>query len=342
MIPQISSFDLDTIREARAPRVVFPWTRERVRWEALDALYKQYPGVLGVQLADDDPGAYTSLVLLLWELAETFVICEHDVIVPNSAVRRLLRCKHEWCTFPEPYDGSTPTDTFGLVKVEGSLIARWPDVGEYAAFPLGRHRPVKTWEAIAAEVAHRLRLHGVEPHVHAPELRHLHTFPSIVYSYVSLTIKDNLDGLTGHELLNLRELLMDEVDRRAAAAAEAGNTEGKDRLSDRLNFRDERMERIFRSIEERIMAMPSEQREKAQAALVRGVLTGSLFRPAEPPPPGEEESGADGEFDDGGPHRPPAPQAPDREDERHAREPRDGAEAAIVTWDFAEAEGIEL
>lgn len=176
MIPQISSFDLDTIREARAPRVIFPWTRERVQWEALESLYKQYPGVLGVQLADDDPGAYATLFMLLWGLGETIVLNEHDVVAPNSAIRRMLRCPHEWCTFPEPYDGATHDDSFGLVKFAGELVARWPDVGEYAAYPLGRHRSIASWQAIAAHVAYRLRQHGVEPHVHSPAVRHLHQF----------------------------------------------------------------------------------------------------------------------------------------------------------------------
>lgn len=175
-LPKIKSLDLDAVRGVSAPRVVFPWSANRVRWEALDALYRQWPGVLPVQLDADDGAAYGHLLRMLFSLRETLVIVEHDVVVPNASIRRLLRCKQEWCTHAQPYGGKLLTDSLGLVKFEGSLLERWPDVTEYAFYPLGRHKPIKTWATLDMAIAHRLRLHGLEPHVHPGDIRHLHEF----------------------------------------------------------------------------------------------------------------------------------------------------------------------
>lgn len=130
--------------------------------EAVYALLEEAPGALLVYVGLDDYD-YGKLIKRLWS-GESFIIVEHDIIVPPGALRELEMCARPWCAFP--YMETTvgqPVTGLGLTKLAGELhgIPLWDE-------PL-------IWQNVDAGVGPRLEAAGYTVHVHETVVRNLRT-----------------------------------------------------------------------------------------------------------------------------------------------------------------------
>ena len=83
-----------------APAVVMPYTQGGQYPEAEAALRGYDPVMADVSHSDE---AYWGLLAGLWHKGETFVVVEHDVVVPPNAIDELLACSRPWCSFVVEY-----------------------------------------------------------------------------------------------------------------------------------------------------------------------------------------------------------------------------------------------
>ena len=122
--------------------VVVPFVEIRPETEkALNASGWPWKGYY-VGDADD---SYYWLLDELWEIGETFVVIEHDIVVGPKTLDELEACRGEWCSFGFPYMGSPSHHGLGCVKFSKRLIARNPKALHRAGNRQDHGHPQRHW-----------------------------------------------------------------------------------------------------------------------------------------------------------------------------------------------------
>lgn len=114
-----------------------------------------------------DETAYWRLMVHLWEAGETFIIVEHDIVVPPGALAAMWECPRDWCAHPYRM-GSIVATALGCVKFGAGLLQRQPKA---VSRILPEHRG---WNALDSMIIGTLLRNGDSEHVHQPPVRHLH------------------------------------------------------------------------------------------------------------------------------------------------------------------------
>lgn len=147
--------------------------------------------VVDVPTPPDQPLAYAAALRRWWWAgAGPLLVCEQDKEPTPAALAGLLSCSHPWCAVAYPiYPAQTllpaPVMAAGAFRPDGSL--RWlqepEDWADTAGLGLCRFqgaartvRPplVPFGPQFDAQVAARLRAHGLRCHVHWPPIAHRH------------------------------------------------------------------------------------------------------------------------------------------------------------------------
>lgn len=140
-------------------KIVYPFTRDYP--EAIAALPA---GAEKVQMGSD-PEAYWRLLRGLWRSGEDFLIVEHDMVLPEGAIRGFERCPREWCAHPYFLYGTWGT-WHGVTRYRGDLTRRLPNLPDEIV--------KREWLSLDSAWINHLRLAGYnEGHWHWPPARHL-------------------------------------------------------------------------------------------------------------------------------------------------------------------------
>lgn len=121
----------------------------------------------------DQGDAYPRFLAERWVYGQTFILVEHDIIVPDGAIEALMGCERPWC-YHAYTDGDSPAPYFGLVKF-GSLLQRavprvWQQMVEENPWP---HQP--SWQVCDAWLGN---YNGTPaPHRHDPDVPNLRLAP---------------------------------------------------------------------------------------------------------------------------------------------------------------------
>jgi len=146
-----------------------PYTN--LREEAVVAVEESGHDLLRVDVSGSDD-AYWELLNDLWTTGKTFVIVEHDIVVPPTAIDELLNCPGEWCGFATPYVG-TLWAGLSCTKFEGTLLKDFPDLMEIVATMSDVGHDQKHWCRLDAWMHHVLEDEEVEQHQHRGRLGHV-------------------------------------------------------------------------------------------------------------------------------------------------------------------------
>lgn len=141
-------------------RVVCPFIPDRLTPETVESVEAMWPHV---EYADVSPErtSYFKLISILWRQRESFIVVEHDMVVPESA-DSLEKCPKPWCYYEHDI-GADPKDplplppTLGLVRFRQSLLERQQMMLAV---------PKIDWTWLDRHVAGYLLSKGYEPHCH--------------------------------------------------------------------------------------------------------------------------------------------------------------------------------
>lgn len=160
---------------ARPVRVVCPFVGGGLHPDTAVALQLSGVDVVWAKLPRDVPTAYGRLFRDLWEVGETFVICEQDVIPTAAQLLEITTCGHEWCSFNYDTDLYPPGPMFGLVRFDAAVMDRWPLAATVATVANDRFDTEAEWWHIDSLVARDLKIRGVGWVCHEPPVRHAHS-----------------------------------------------------------------------------------------------------------------------------------------------------------------------
>lgn len=146
---------------------------------ALEALPEQDWRVELVDCTDDN-WAYQAAFCRRWRARQTFVIVEHDLVPAVDQLTELRDCPEPWCTQPytHPYHEAKHHvaifEAFGVVKFEGSFIARWPQLTtEILDINLTDNKFAR-WIQLDSRFLSVALKHGLNRHKHQSVVPHWH------------------------------------------------------------------------------------------------------------------------------------------------------------------------
>jgi hypothetical protein len=114
---------------------------------------------------------------MLWARAETFIICEHDVIPTPEQLTEITGCGHGWCSYGYDDDLYPRGPMFGLVRFGRDVMVDHPAAAE-VALVIGKRRDTEAeWWRVDSLVARDLMIRGVEWFEHTPTVHHVHAGP---------------------------------------------------------------------------------------------------------------------------------------------------------------------
>lgn len=106
----------------------------------------------------------------LWRQGEGFILVEHDIAPWPTAIKSMIDCSFEWCTFAYPMNEGAGYEvlgkSLGCTKFGDHLLQRFPDLW-------------KTWEGVPwqnvdGHLEPSLRnAHMVTVHQHVPPVAHV-------------------------------------------------------------------------------------------------------------------------------------------------------------------------
>jgi hypothetical protein len=112
----------------------------------------------------DDADAYRRLLQELWQLQQTVVLVEHDVVPWYGAIEELHHCMGLWCTCSYNLRGGYGVyHSLGCAKLSGELMRLLPTLWDAP----GR------WDTLDQRLWFAARDIGQEPHPHRPPAIHL-------------------------------------------------------------------------------------------------------------------------------------------------------------------------
>ena len=125
-------------------RIVYPFTEEGYTPESWESLVDEGNRIEAVNVGGSD-SVYGELLVELWEKGETFLVVEHDIILPAGIVAEYKACDEEWCSSPYAYFDMPVTTSgggLGCTKFSSGLMARWPTMMRRAMeIPYTGHAP---------------------------------------------------------------------------------------------------------------------------------------------------------------------------------------------------------
>lgn len=169
-------------RNARAagpqpsPVVVIPCVAGMLRTEVVEAAHLSGFPVHILTHAPAGPDGYAAVLRRLWHEPYEWVLCEQDTVPPRGAIRDMAGCLADWCTLRHWVGTHWETRSLGVARFNLGLRRRLPDLVDLALGPKWHYGPPMAWPVCDTEIARRLEAHGIEPHVHQGETRHLHRY----------------------------------------------------------------------------------------------------------------------------------------------------------------------
>lgn len=166
--------------------------------QTLRTVREQYPGWSWYRQRKDHPTDYGDDLRRLWRSRGHLVVVEQDVVPPRDAIRELLGCPEDWCTYPHWTGERYDVQTLGLAKfgadmrylfphlADRALAGAWrkltgpavaPGQDAYADAEDPQDWPTTAkWTECDVRLAEALRREGFVPHVHLPSTLHLHAY----------------------------------------------------------------------------------------------------------------------------------------------------------------------
>lgn len=131
-----------------------PTTRQVVDGLDLDVTY--------VRLTDDD--GYRRLLQRLWQIGETVILIEQDIVPWPGAAEELYSCMGLWCACAyKLFGGYGIFHGFGLTKLSAELMRQLPSVWDTPGH----------WSTLDQRLFFAARAISQEPHPHRPAVVHL-------------------------------------------------------------------------------------------------------------------------------------------------------------------------
>jgi hypothetical protein len=126
-----------------------------------------------IMIPSGDDAGYWTAMHKWWEIGESFVVVEHDIVVRRDTIAELKDCDEPWCAWPVDYLGG-PYHGLGCMKFRAELMREVPGaidrVGEFES----TDHPRRHWCAIDARLQAVLRSFNFDMHKHVgPALTHL-------------------------------------------------------------------------------------------------------------------------------------------------------------------------
>lgn len=114
------------------------------------------------ELSGDD--AYRQLLKWLWEVGESVIIVEQDILPWPGALDELAGCPCRWGTYSyREHGGVGIAHMLGCAKLTGALMAAVPQVWDEPGH----------WSGLDQRLFFAARAVGIEPHLHRPPVLHL-------------------------------------------------------------------------------------------------------------------------------------------------------------------------
>lgn len=126
----------------------------------------------------DNPYAYWGLFSILWQRAQAFIICEHDIIPTDEQLAELRDCGAAWCVFDYDRLGSTVA-SLGFSRFDPAQLAEYIAAEQWGAMRLTQESiehlreqatPALTasipWNQVDGAVFTFLTTRGYTPHRH--------------------------------------------------------------------------------------------------------------------------------------------------------------------------------
>src|SRR6478609_8684585 len=163
-------------------RILLCHTADGLRPETLQALDDAGIAPEFVDVDGDDFG-YWRAIRDRWDGTGDLLVVEQDIAVHGDVLPQLEACPGDWCVFGYPIFNSAQrlTQGLGCTRFSAALQAKVP-AGEFEADGRLRngHDDGIPWNFLDIIIAGRLRLgHGLAPHVHQPDVTHLHDYSGI-------------------------------------------------------------------------------------------------------------------------------------------------------------------
>lgn len=114
-----------------------------------------------------DEKGYGTLLSMLWEIGEGFILIEHDVVPFPGAISALKECDHDWCVHKYPPAPKKLYYALGCMKVSDSLIDKTREM------PTRYKWEDTTWNNLDGKVYPAIMEVIKTPHVHEPPLAHV-------------------------------------------------------------------------------------------------------------------------------------------------------------------------
>ena len=164
-------------------KLYVPYTRIAEATEAFLSTWKCVPEGVHVERVPVDQGwAYLNHLQACWNMGESFLNMEHDIVPWPGAIQSLLVCPREWCFFgylPDFDFVSEGSSVLGLTKFTAPFIAKFPHVWQAYREECendGRETP---WRECDTHLGRYARKHGGwPPHQHFPAV--LNANPNVI------------------------------------------------------------------------------------------------------------------------------------------------------------------
>lgn len=108
--------------------------------------------------SDED---YWELLAGLWELGESFVVVEQDIVVRADTLDSFDDCPNGWCAAGYPYLGSQNYAGLGCTRFRAEFIEKHRDLIELAGEFTNAEHPKRHWCTLDAAMQFALRDRGL-------------------------------------------------------------------------------------------------------------------------------------------------------------------------------------
>ena len=160
-------------------RILLGYTPDGLHPETAECVANLLPGAERVDVSGDT-FAYWRAVEERWTGDDDLMVIEQDIVIHDQVLPQFGECPGDWCTFAYPIfnSGQRLIQGLGCARFSAALQRKVP-AAEFLtdgriAHPDGEGVP---WEFLDLVIANRLRTgHGLKPHVHEPDVTHLHDY----------------------------------------------------------------------------------------------------------------------------------------------------------------------
>ena len=134
-------------------RIIFPYTKR------IDEVIEALPPNTN-EFFMNDSHSYPDLLQAMWDIGESFVIVEHDVVAPDLS--EIMECPEDWCAYGYKDDAES---FLGCVKISKKIIETIPHVW--------RLMPNRVWNLCDVHFKDVATKAGFTVHQHYPSLKHI-------------------------------------------------------------------------------------------------------------------------------------------------------------------------